>query len=294
LVIKYAEHTDAGDWSLAEDSLEAYVEQGVNDAWPLDALMRTGVEGETRDALVRLARSGNPRAVEALQTLEGHNGWEMGLLQKESRESSSVDSKPYAGDVKTFEPEKLQALLGDLSESYGERDQRLRDWYQHWEAAGHAKRLLDALDGPLLSEAGRQRDVLVLSDLAFDTRRKLSGVKAAWKYLVNAQIHRGGWIGHFAEGPEKTRARLDLVARYYPGHCDEFVTATAYSMFRDPPERLAPGEPMVYFYVQQGRIREAVEFAEAMVDCVIGDTRTLPLTPPLWAAELAASVMPVA
>ena len=51
---------------------------------------------------------------------------------------------------------------------------------------------------------------------------------------------------------------------------------------------------MVYFYVQQGRIPEAVEFAEAMVDCVIEDTRTLPLAPPLWAAELAASVTPAA
>jgi len=294
LVVKYAEHTDAGDWSLAEDSLKAYVEQGVSDAWPLDALMRSGMEGEIRDALVRLAQSGNARAVEALQTLEGHNGWDMGLLQKESPKSSSVGSSPYAGEVKAFKPEKLQALLDDLSESYGERDRLLREWYLYWENAGHGKRLLEALDGPLLSDAGRQREVLVLSDLAFDTRRKLSGVKAAWKYLVNAQIHRGGWIGHFAERPEKTRARLNLVAKYYPTRCDEFVTSTAYSMFREPPERLVPGEPMVYFYVQQGRIPEAVEFAEAMVDCVIEDTRTLPLVPPLWAAELGAPVAPAA
>ena len=47
---------------------------------------------------------------------------------------------------------------------------------------------------------------------------------------------------------------------------------------------------MVYFYVQQGRIADAVNFAEAMVECVIEDTRTLPLAPPLWAAELAAPV----
>jgi len=288
LVVKYAEHTDAGDWSLAEDSLKAYVEQGVADGWPLDALMRTGMEGDIRDALVRLAKEGNARAVETLRALEGHNGWELGLLQKESRESSGVDSKQYAGDVKTFEPEKLQALLDDLAESYGERDQRLREWYQHWEAAGHGKRLLDVLDGPLLSEVGRQRDVLVLSDLAFDTRRKLSGAKAAWKYLVNAQIHRGGWIGNFAERPAKTRARLDVVAKYYPDRCDEFVTVTTYSMFGEPPERIAPSEAMVYFYVQQGRIADAVNFAEAMVECVIEDTRTLPLATPLWAAELAA------
>ena len=42
LVVKYEEHTHAGDWSHAEDSLRAYVEQAVRDGWPLDALMRTG------------------------------------------------------------------------------------------------------------------------------------------------------------------------------------------------------------------------------------------------------------
>ncbi len=294
LVVKYAEHTDAGDWSQAEDSLQAYVAQGVKDGWPLDALMRTGMQAEIRDALVPLAKHGNARAVEMLRALDGQNGWEMGLLQKESHRSTSTEGKPYAGDVKTFEPEQLQALLDDLSDSYGERNQRLRDWYQHWDATGHGKRLLDALDVLLLSEAWRQRDVLVLSDLAFETRRKLSGPKAAWKYLVNAQIHRGGWIGNLAESQAKTRARLDLVIQHFAGRCDEFVNATAYSMFGEPPERIAPAEVMVYFYAQQGRIPEAVKFAEAMVDCVIEDTRTLPLAPPRWAAELAAPVTPAA
>ncbi len=294
LVVKYAEHTDAGEWSAAEDSLQAYVAQGVSDGWPLDALMRTGMQAETRDALVRLAKDGNESAVETLQALDGHNGWEIGLLRKESREQSSTEGKPYAGDVKTFEPEQLQALLDDLSESYGERDQRLREWYQHWDDAGHGKRLLDKLDGLLLSEAGRQRDVLVLSDLAFETRRRLSGPKAAWSYLVNAQIFRGGWIGNFAESQVKTRTRLELVVKHYAGRCDEFVTATAYGMFGEPPKRIAPAELMVYFYAQQGRIPEAVKFAEAMVDCVIEDTRTLPLAPPRWAAEAATPFMPAA
>lgn len=52
---------------------------------------------------------------------------------------------------------------------------------------------------------------------------------------------------------------------------------------------VAPTEVMVYFYARQNRIAEAVKFAETMVNCVIEDTRTLPLERPRWAAELVSS-----
>ncbi|MFS2033415.1 NACHT domain-containing protein [Polaromonas sp. CT11-55] len=287
LVVKYEEHTHAGDWSEAENSLRAYVEQGVKDGWPLDALMRTGLHPEIRDVLRRLAQDGSLSAAERLHVLQEHSGWEIGLLQRQEHEGTRIDSKPYEGDVSAFEPEQLNELIESLSGSYNERTKHLRAWYQHWATKGHGKRLLDALDDLLLSEEGRTRDVLDLSDLAFHTRRKLSGANAAWKYLVSAHIHGGAWTG-FVESDKKTRARLDLVAQYYPGRCDEFVAETTYGMFGEPtPPRVAPTDVMVYFYVRQGRIAEAVSFAETMVNCVIEDTRTLPLEPPRWAAELA-------
>jgi len=289
LVVKYEEHTHAGDWSQAENSLRTYVEQGVKEAWPLDALMRTGLHSEIRDTLLQLARDGSSSAVERLRILEEHGGWDMGLLQRQEHSGSGIESKPYEGDVTTFEPEQLDDLLESLSESYNERTRLLRAWYQHWATKGQGKRLLDALDGLLLSEDGRRRDVLLLSDLAFQTRRKLSGVNAAWKYLVRAQILSGGWIGYM-ESETKTRSRLDLVAENYPQRCDEFVVQTTYGMFDSPvPPRVAPTDVMVYFYARQGRIAEAVRFAETMVNCVIEDTRTLPLDQPRWAAELASS-----
>ena len=65
------------------------------------------------------------------------------------------------------------------------------------------------------------------------------------------------------------------------------MVETTYSMFDDPmPSRIAPSEVMVYFYIKQNRIEEAVKFVETMVNCVIEDTRTLPLTAPRWMAEL--------
>jgi hypothetical protein len=131
---------------------------------------------------------------------------------------------------------------------------------------------------------------LELSDLAFQTRRKLSGAKAAWKYLVQAHIHNGAWVG-FMEREEATCRRLDLVVKYYLKRCDEFVTVTTYGMFGHPePPRVAPTELMVYFYARQKRIAEAIRFAETMVNCVIEDTRTLPLERPRWAAELSFSM----
>lgn len=290
LVIKYEEHTDRGDWSHAEDSLRAYVQQGVKDGWPLDALLRTGVHPEIRDVLMRLEQDGVNGAAERLRVLNEHAGWDLGVLQRTDPPSSDRDSKPYTGDVTVFPPEQLDDLLASVSTaSYDEKKRLLRAWYEHWDKAGEGKRLLAALDGLLQSDEGRHKGILDLSDLAFETRRKLSGPKAAWRYLTQAQIRNGAWMG-FAETEEKVCKRLDLVAKYFPNRCDEFVAATTYAMFGEPePPRVAPTDLMVYFYARQKRIAEAVKFAETMVNSVLEDTRTLPLQRPRWAAELDAS-----
>ena len=210
------------------------------------------------------------------------------MLQRTDAPSDS-DGKPYTGDIAVYAPEQLDDLLASLSTTSYDEEKLLRAWYEHWDRAGQGRRLLAALDGLLQSDEGRRKGVLELSDLAFETRRKLSGPKAAWKYLVQAQIRNGAWVG-FAENEDKTRKRLDMVVKHFPSRCDEFVAATTYAMFGEPePPRVAPTELMVYFYAQQKRVAEAVKFAETMVNCVLEDTRTLPLKRPRWAAELDAS-----
>lgn len=289
LVAKYEEHVNAGQWSQAENSLSAYIEQGVKSGWQLDALMRTGLQSNVGHVLQRLATQGVAGAAELLQELNAHGGWDIGVLDREERASSNADRTPFDGDVSTFEPEQLNALLDYLSGGDYDDEAVLLAWYRCWEGQGQGKRLLKALDNSLLSERGLGRGLLHMSAHAFHTRRKLSGLKAAWKYLVGAQINSGGWTGYM-EGEDKTLARLDLVANYYPARCDEFVTETAYSMFGEPErQRFAPGEAMVYFYAKQDRIDEAIAFAQVMVDCVLEDTRTLPLAVPRWGIELAAT-----
>lgn len=289
LVTKYEEHTDAGEWALAENSLEAYVKQGITEGWPLDSLMRTGLNPEIRNVLWQLEQDGSLYAAERLFVLEEHNGWNVGFLQRQEFSGSRNDSTPYGGDVTTYEPEQLEELLESIEPHYEERSSLLRAWYQHWESHKERKRLLAELDKIIFSENRWMRDVLSVSDLAFQTKLKMSGPKPAWKYLVHAQISNGGWTSYM-EREEKTCSRLDLVVKHYPRSCDEFVAETTYSMFGGPePLRVAPNELMVYFYAGQKRIAEAIKFTETMVNCVIEDTRTLPLERPRWAAELISS-----
>ena len=184
LVVKYEEHTHAGEWSHAENSLRIYVQQGVRDGWPLDALMRTGVHPDVQNELIQLERDGEDGAAGQLGVLREHVGWDIGVLQGTGSSSNDNDSNPYTGDVTTFAPEELDQLLVSLSTSYNEKKRVLRAWYEHWDRAGQGKRLLAALDGLLQSDEGRQKGIFDLSDLAFETKRRLSGSKAAWKYLV--------------------------------------------------------------------------------------------------------------
>ena len=293
LVVKYAEHTDAGDWSLAESSLEAYVEQGGKEGWSLDALMRTGLHLDIRDTLLALPLSQQNNSDHTLSVLQNHNGWDFGVIQPKKPTYSNSNKNPYARDFTTFSPKQLDDFLNDLADvDYNERKSLLRSWYQHWSTQGENKQLLSILEGLLWSEEGRNKDILCLSDLVFESRRKLSGVKvkATWNHLVKAQILKGGWIG-YSENTEQICQRLDQVARYFPKRCDEFVSATTYPMFEYPGAwRLPPNELMVYFYVKQGHIDKAIEFARAMVDCVLEDTRTLPLETPSWGIELLANM----
>ncbi|PML61189.1 type IV secretion protein Rhs [Vibrio breoganii] len=288
LVAKYEEHTYMGQWWQAENSLQAYVTQGIKDGWPLSDLMRTGLRPEVQETLQELALEGSTNAEKQLATLTEHLGWDIGVLHPQERSDSSTESEDYEGDPASFAPEQLNELLESVSVNYSYKQQKkfLRDWYEYWDANGQGKKLLQVLDARLLADQERHTDLLQLFELAFHTRRKLSGRKRAWKYLVRAQILNGGWSGYF-ESEEQTHNRLDLVSKHYSNRCDEFVSESTYGMFANPvAPRIAPGDVMVYFYVKQGRIKEAVNFAETMVNLVIEDTRTLPLEQPNWAMEL--------
>lgn len=285
LIVKFNEHTEMGQWSQAENSLRAYVAQVVKDGWSLDSLMRTGLHAEIHQLLEEQAQGGCANAVELLSTLDNHSGWDIGFLCREEYSSGISESGTYEGDPTAFEPEQFDSLLESFSGSYEQRQKFVQDWYDYWDQNGQGRRLLDVLDKKLLNDEERHSGLSYLYESAFHTRRKLSGKKVAWKYLVRAQILNGGWF--WFEGEKNTLNRLDLIAKFYPEDGDKFVAETTYSMLSDPGEsRIAPNDAMVYFYVKQGRIEEGIYFAQAMVDSVIDDTRTLPLKQPRWGLDL--------
>ena len=218
----------------------------------------------------------------------------MGELRELERTSSASEGKPFAGDVSTYGIGDLASLLADLREHFGARRDVLLEWYGYWESQGRGSELLSALEPQLLTDACRDNDLQGLLDDAYETKRKLNGAAAAFPLIVQAQLMNGGWLGPmYWERTEKTEARLRLVAKRYQRQrrCDEFVVKSAFSWLSRPKRsRVIPGELMVFFLGLQGRKKEAVQFAEEMVRCVQGDTRTLPLTVPQWAKSLATAL----
>lgn len=290
LVEKYREHTENGDWYHAENSLEAFLTTLPTESELAKAVLRTGVHADAVDALRTAAEGGDALAAILLAEVVRHNGADVGRIAETDRGNSPTDWKPFPSDVKTYGVNELDRLTGDLKDHYGIRGDVLREWYLHWEAQGQASQLIQVLEPRLLADSVRDADLSELLDLAFETKLKLEGKAAAFPYMVQAQMFRGGWLGSMLENPSKSRPRLQRVTSVYKPRCDEFFLKSSYSWLSLPrKQRVIPSDIMVYFLGLQGRIAEAVQFAQAMVKSVQDDTRTLQLKVPSWAGKLAAA-----
>lgn len=290
LVEKYREHMELGDWSHAENSLEAFVVTGDSGSPFTVAAMRTGLHPEAIDALRRAAENGNSHAKHLLSEAEQHLGSDAGQIRDLLGGGSSTESKPFLGDIATYPVGDLSRLLSDLAGYYGaEREEALRAWYRHWETQGQGSLLIAALEPTLLSTHCRDDGLHDLLDLAFATKLKLEGASAAFPYIVQEQRMHGGWAGPMMERQTVSEARLRRLVQTYPRRCDEFFLKSALSPYAEPARcsRIIPSDMMVYFLALQSRTVEAVELAEAMVCSVQEDTRTLRLDSPKWAESLA-------
>lgn len=290
LVEKYREHTENGEWYHAENSLEAFLTTLPAESLLAKAVLRTGVHPDAVDALRTAAEGGDGLAARLLAEVVRHNGIDVGRIAVTDRGNSPTDWKPFPSDVKTYGVGELDRLTGDLKNLYGIRSDVLREWYLHWEAQGQGSQLIQVLEPRLLADSVRDDDLSELLDLAFETKLKLEGKTAAFLYLVQAQMFRGGWLGPMLESPSKSRSRLQRVTSVYKPRCDEFFRKSSYSWLSLPrKQRVIPSDIMVYFLGLQGRTAEAVQFAQAMVRSVQDDTQTLQLKVPSWAGKLAAA-----
>ncbi|MEF9900285.1 MAG: ATP-binding protein [Pseudomonas sp.] len=287
LVEKCREHVELGDWSYAEHCLEAYVTTGNAESPFLSSVMRTGLHPEAIRVLRRAVGDGCSDAKHLLTEAEQHVGADVGQVFEQRGSNSSIDSKPFLGDVTSYPLDDLSRLLTDLREYYGVRTEVLRTWYRYWEAQGQGSALITTLEPKLLSAQCRDDDLHELLDMAFATKLKLEGASAAFPYIVQEQRMHGGWSGSMMEAQKVTEARLKRVVQTYPRRCDEFFLKSAFSPYSRPSSfRIIPSDMMVYFLVLQGRDVEAISLVEAMVTGLQEDTRTLRLVPPIWAERL--------
>lgn len=292
LVEKYREHTENGDWYYAENSLKAFLTTLPAESGLAKAVLRTGVHPDAVDALRTAAEGGDALSAILLAEVVRHNGADVGRIADTDRGNSPTNWKPFPSDVKTYGVDELDRLMGDLKDHYGIRGDVLREWYLQWEAQGQGSQLIQVLEPRLLAGSVRDDDLSELLDLAFETKLKLEGKAGAFPYMVQAQMFRGGWLGPMMESPSTSRRRLQRVASVYKTRCDEFFLKSSYSWLSRPrKQRVIPSDIMVYFLGLQGRIAEAVQFAEAMVKSVQDDTRTLQLKAPSWAGKLAAAAL---
>lgn len=286
LVEKYRAHIECGDWSQAENSLSAFIRTAKNPCEFTSAVLRTGIHLEAIESLQFAADGGDAIAAKLLAEVEQHRGGDVGRINEPSSSGSGTDWKPFLGDVKIYQVTDLPRLKNDLKEHFGMRGDVLCEWYSYWESQGQGSQLIGALESTLLSDSCRDDDLSDLLDLAFATKLRLEGAAKAFPYIVQAQLFRGGWLGHM-ERLEKTQNRLRQVVKTYKRRCDEFFLKSAYSWLDRPKRnRVIPSDIMVFFLGLQGRTAEAVQFAEAMVRCVQEDTRTLHLSMPSWAEKL--------
>lgn len=288
LVEKYKEHAETGEWNAAEDALKAYLLEAQPTTAIALALARTGLHAESVEALRTRAGRGDSAAIALYAEASNFHGADTGLLAKSEGGSTRTESKEFEGNVADYPIDELPRLLDDLKDSFSIGDEFLRTWYRHWEAKGQGLELLKLYESELLDSLGAGKRVNALLDLAFETKLSLEGAKAAYPYLVQAQISRGGWFGFERyDKQEQVEARLQRVVTRYKKKCDQFFQDSAWSWMGPPKkERVVPAAIMVYFLGLQGRVADATRYAEAMVDCVRDDTRTLNLSPPAWADKL--------
>ncbi|WP_080494628.1 ATP-binding protein, partial [Burkholderia ubonensis] len=267
LAEKHREHIEMGDWSHAEDSLQAYVMSSETSSAALRAVVRTGIHYDVMQSLQAGAANGGNLAAELLAQAEQQLGADVGQIVSSRPGGTGIDSKPFAGDVKTYPIEELSRLLDDLRELYGARRDTLCEWYAYWESQGKGSELIAVLQPKLLSASCRDDDLAVLLDMAFKTKLRLEGAAAAFPYIVQAQLYNGGWLGPvYMERSEVTEERLRWVVAKYRHRCDEFFLKSALDVYAKPRRsRIVPSDIMVFFLGLQGRTEDAIQFANAMV-----------------------------
>ena len=127
-----------------------------------------------------------------------------------------------------YAPAKFAELIKSLATpelGYERRDEAFVSWLHYWKGKKQGVPALDAIDAYFQSTEHRY-SVEVILDEAFLASLELQGRKAAYKWLVRAQIQRRGWSS-FWDSTERVTRRLGWAAKYYRDKWRAFIHDTA-------------------------------------------------------------------
>lgn len=285
-VNQYKEFIEEGNWSRADEALVVFFKSADLTSPIIEGLMRTGLSPSVMTVIAKRAETGDITATSLLLIASQHMGVDASIFASEPQEGSNAQLSEFAGNLEDYPPEKFDVLLADMAASHTFSAYKyLPKWYEHWKSKGKESTLLRVLTGRLLGKESRREDAHYMLDQLFESCVRLKGKRKAFDIAVKAQIELGGWLDYF-EQSEKTEARLKRVAQLYPERADEFIAKSASNWLtsrRQPSTLIIPGEKLVFFLVQLGRLDEASDLVKSMLECLKDDTRNLNLFIPNWA-----------
>lgn len=285
LAKQYEELVAVGEWFEAEDCMKHLLGSAERVTPELLALAKTGLSDNELQRASWKAEAIGPLAAVAM----AHQGEPTFLpptvLVPPPKSEGLFPSETV--DFDAFPPSSFRKFFLEISQKKGVPDDTLRSWFLHWKAKGKASVVLKYVRQVALAESDRRTRLRHLLDDLLAVSAELEGASdATFDVAVKAQIDNGGWFPFFFESSEETEARLTKVAELYPERADEFIRLSAKNWLTtqsNPSELIVPGEKLVFFLVQLGRIEEAVDLTQKMVESVVADTSGLVLPPPAWA-----------
>ena len=233
---------------------------------------------------VDLLRRGNADEKPAANRLISANEEFFGELARERADTSDHSTGSDSGQrvaVVDYPPRALGQLVSDLdaSQVYGAKERAVSDWFAHWKRRD-GPGVLEALSN-LLKEQDPPWPFERLLDPAFELSLALEGPRKAYRWLVAAQIHSGGWDPFTSD--KAARARFEVVAAHYRDSWAQFIIDTARSRYAWITDRfLVPTHRLVEYLVIVGQVEEATRVAGAMLDVFESEVSEQKIPRPDW------------
>ncbi|MDH4982168.1 hypothetical protein [Hyphomicrobium sp. D-2] len=281
-----AHYAETEQYRYADEALEAHLEVCRLDEEAAAALAGTLLEARNLTSLTRPTESGDNRAAQAV--LDRQLRFLGGKPSPVHRERGSTDTPEVViantVDVTSFGPAefaKLHRAIQVHPQGYAMR-YLAKEWLAHWknegegiEALGSLQTFLEQEENPYYAE-----DAL---DYAFQASLELQGKTAAYYWLVQAHIHRHGWINWASK--KEAYARLDLALKHYPHKCVDFIRDTSRPSrnWQKRKHSFTLGqERLIHFLLQCGQLQLAASILRSYVELAVEELSDQPIPDCPW------------